>query len=69
LFIANLVDTPQPSMPVAPMPLPRPGEALAPPPIHNGAAYWIQVSAQQSGSFIVTNGRNGFSKTYRARAN
>jgi beta-lactamase superfamily II metal-dependent hydrolase len=69
LFIANLVDTPQTSMPVAPMPLSHPGEALAPPPVHNGTAYWIKVSAQKSGSFAVTNGRNGFSKTYRARAN
>ena len=69
LFIANLVDTPQPSMPVAPMPPPLRGESQVPPPIHNGTAYWIQISAQQSASFAVTNGRNGFSKTYRARTN
>ena len=69
LFIANLLDTPQPSMPVAPMRPPLPGESQVPPPVHNGTAYWIKVSAQQSGSFAVTNGRNGFSKTYRARTN
>jgi competence protein ComEC len=30
-------------------------------------AYWIKVSAQADGTFIVTNARNGFSKTYKAR--
>jgi competence protein ComEC len=30
-------------------------------------AYWIKVSANQDGSFTVTNTRNGFSKTYPAR--
>jgi len=25
---------------------------------------WIRLSAQDDGSFTVTNGRNGFSKTY-----
>jgi hypothetical protein len=30
-------------------------------------AYWIKVSANQDGSFIITNARNGFSKTYPAR--
>ncbi len=69
LFIANLVDEPQPVMPVAPMPPPNPGENVPAAPVHNGAAYWIKVSAQRDGSFEVTNGRNGFSKTYKARAN
>ena len=27
-------------------------------------AHWIKVSAAADGSFTVTNGRNGFSKTY-----
>ena len=36
-------------------------------PAHNGAAYWIKVSAKEDGSFTVTNARNGFSKTYAAR--
>jgi competence protein ComEC len=31
-------------------------------------AYWIKVSAHADGSFTVINARNGFSKTYRARA-
>ena len=29
-------------------------------------AHWIKVSASSDGSFTVTNGRNGFSKTYAA---
>ena len=38
----------------------------APPaPVHNGAAYWFKISAQQDGTFTVSNTRNGFSKTYR----
>ena len=69
IFIANLVDKPQPVMPVAPMPPPHRGEAVPASAVHNGTAYWIKVSAQQDGSFTVTNGRNGFSKTYRARTN
>jgi competence protein ComEC len=28
---------------------------------------WIKVSARRDGSFVVTNSRNGFSKTYEAR--
>ena len=30
-------------------------------------AYLIKVSAQQDGTFTVTNTRNGFSKTYKPR--
>ncbi len=30
-------------------------------------AYWIKVSAEQNGTFTVTNSRNGFSKTYSKR--
>jgi hypothetical protein len=30
-------------------------------------AYWIKVSAEQNGTFTVTNSRNGFSKTYAKR--
>jgi competence protein ComEC len=66
MFIANLVDDQQPSMPVAPIPAPQPGPGAPPPPVHNGTAYWIKVSAQANGSFTVTNTRNGFSKTYKA---
>jgi competence protein ComEC len=67
LFIANAVDEPPPAMPVAAMAPPPPGPAAPPPPVHNGTAYWIKVSAQTDGSFSVTNGRNGFTKTYKAR--
>jgi hypothetical protein len=31
-------------------------------------SYWIKVSAQQNGSFSVTNARNGFTKSYRPRS-
>jgi competence protein ComEC len=66
MFIANPVDEQQPAMPVAPMTAPRPGAQAPPVPLHNGTAYWIKVSAQTDGTFSVTNGRNGFSKTYSA---
>ena len=64
MFIANLVDDQQPTMPIAPMPAPPRGPNRPPEPLHNGAAYWIKVSAQRNGTFTVTNSRNGFSKTY-----
>jgi competence protein ComEC len=66
VFIANDVDQPQPAMPIAALVLP-PGATAAPPPQHNGPAYWIKVSAQSDGTFTVTNSRNGFSKTYGAK--
>ena len=68
MFIANGVDDPPNVMPVAPMPLPPPGSNAPPPPAHNGPAHWIKVSAQEDGTFTVTNARNGFSKTYRPEA-
>ena len=46
------------------MAAPAPGPGAAPPPAHNGTAYWIKISAREDGSFTVTNARNGFSKTY-----
>jgi beta-lactamase superfamily II metal-dependent hydrolase len=64
IFIANLVDEQPESMPIAAM-VPPPGSSAPPAPVHNGAAYWIKVSAQQDGTFTVTNARNAFSKTYR----
>jgi beta-lactamase superfamily II metal-dependent hydrolase len=67
MFIANSTDEPQTSMPIAAIQAPPPGPGAAPPPAHNGAAHWVKVSAQTDGSFTVTNARNGFSKTYRAR--
>jgi len=68
MFIANTVDDQPTAMPVAPMPAPQPGPNAPPPPVHNGPAYWIKVSAQADGTFTVTNSRNNFSKTYRARS-
>ena len=66
LFIANGVDEQPAAMPIAAAAAPAPGPGAAPPPAHNGAAYWIKVSAKDDGSFTVTNARNGFSKTYAA---
>jgi competence protein ComEC len=66
MFIANLTDEPLSAMPVAPIAAPPPGPDAPPPPAHNGPAFWIKVSAQQDGTFTVTNARNGFSKTYAA---
>jgi len=65
MFIANSIDEPQNAIPIAPIPAPQPGPGAPPAPVHNGTAYWIKVSAQQDGTFTITNGRNGFSKTYR----
>ena len=67
LFIANGVDDQPSTMPVAPIPLPQPADKAPPPPAHNGQAYWIKVSAQEDGTFAVTNARNGFSKKYDRR--
>ncbi len=68
MFIANSFDAQQPAMPVAPMTPPPQGQGqqAAPVPPHNGTAYFIKVSAQQDGTFTVTNSRTGFSKTYRS---
>jgi beta-lactamase superfamily II metal-dependent hydrolase len=65
LFIANLVDDQAQTMPIDPVPLPAPGPNVPPPPAHDGPAYWIKVSAQEDGTFTVTNARNGFSKVYK----
>jgi competence protein ComEC len=65
MFIANTIDDQQPGMPIAPTPAPQPGPGAQPAPVHNGAAYWIKLSAQKDGSFTVTNMRNGFSKAYK----
>ena len=63
LFVANVEEN---AVPLAPMAPPQPGTQTPPAAQHDGPAYWIKVSAQMDGSFTVTNGRNGFSKTYRA---
>jgi competence protein ComEC len=67
VFIANTVDDQQPAMPVAAITPPPPGPNAPPAPAHNGPAYWFKVTAQQDGSFTVTNGRNGFTKSYKAK--
>ena len=68
MFIANLLDEPSGAMPVMPITAPQPGPNVAPPPAHNGPAFWIKVTAQSDGTFTVTNTRNGFSKTYKPNA-
>src|SRR5712692_151636 len=68
MFIANEFDQPQSAMPVAPVVNPPQGQQAPPAPEHNGKAYYIKVSAQQDGTFTVTNTRNGFTKTYRPRS-
>lgn len=65
MLIANTTDDAGQPMPIAPMPAPQPGPNTPPPPVHNGTAYWIKLSAQADGTFTVTNTRNGFSKTYK----
>ena len=67
MFIANMVDDQPDTMPIAPMPQPKPGPGTPPPPQHNGQSYYVKVSAQSDGTFTVTNTRNGFSKTYKAK--
>ena len=68
MFIANLFDEPLAEMPVAPVTPPPQGQQAPPAPQHNGTAYYFKVSAQQDGTFTVTNTRNGFSKTYKTEA-
>jgi beta-lactamase superfamily II metal-dependent hydrolase len=65
MFIANVADDKPAAMPIEPITAPAPGPNAPPAPVHNGTAYWIKLSAQQDGSFTVTNSRNGFSKTYK----
>ena len=69
MFIANWPDTPQPFVPVAPVPSSKLQRHATPALLHNGTAHWIKVSAAADGTFTVTNTRNGYSKTYRARPN
>jgi competence protein ComEC len=63
VFTANVVDEQPNALPVAPMP--APAANAPPPPVHNGRAYWVKVSAREDGTFTVVNARNGFSKEYR----
>lgn len=63
VFTANVYDDQPAALPVTPMP--APAANAPPPPVHNGRAYWVKVSAREDGTFTVTNARNGFSKEYR----
>ena len=65
VFIANTHRRAPAAMPIDAIAA-GPGAGAAPPPAHNGAAYWIKISAQRDGTFTVTNARNGFAKTYEA---
>ena len=66
VFIANVIDEQPAALPIEPVAAPAPGATAAPPPAHNGPAFWIKVQAREDGSFTVTNARNGFSKNYAA---
>jgi beta-lactamase superfamily II metal-dependent hydrolase len=66
MFIANTADEQPASIAVAPVAAPAPGTSAAPPPAHNGPAFWIKVAARTDGSFTVSNARNGFEKSYAA---
>jgi hypothetical protein len=67
MFVANLFDGQERAVPMAVQA--QPASAQQPPlmPPHNGVAYWIKVAAEADGTFTVSNGRNGFSKTYRRK--
>jgi hypothetical protein len=75
---ASQSPSPAPQVPATPPPgaappAAGPQTAAAPGRGRGGAAaahtpaYWIKVSAQQDGTFTVTNSRNGFTKTYTRR--
>jgi competence protein ComEC len=66
MFIGNHYDEEPAALPKAAWTPPPQGQQAPPAPVHNGKAYWFKVSAQQDGTFTVTNQRNNFTKTYRA---
>ena len=74
VFIANVEDNatiagvlaPQPPQPGAPRGGPGGGPGGGAAAAHS-PAYLIKVSAQQDGTFTVTNTRNGFSKSYKPK--
>jgi competence protein ComEC len=69
MFIGNLWDEQPAALPIAAWTPPPQGQQAPPAPAHNGKAYWFKVSAQQDGTFSVTNTRNNFTKTYRVGGN
>jgi beta-lactamase superfamily II metal-dependent hydrolase len=64
-FIANQIDQPGDGMPIGAWTPPLPGQQAPPAPAHNGKSNYFKITAQQDGTFTVTNTRNNFSKTYR----
>jgi beta-lactamase superfamily II metal-dependent hydrolase len=64
-FIANRFDG-EAEMPIAPMATQSPTPADPPLPRHDGPAHYFKVTAGRDGSFVVSNSRNGFSKSYVA---
>jgi hypothetical protein len=66
MFIANMDDNATVASVLVPPAQqgPRAGGAAA---AAHSPAYLIKVSAQQDGTFTVTNTRNGFNKTYKPR--
>jgi beta-lactamase superfamily II metal-dependent hydrolase len=70
VFIANL-DDPATIAAVLTAPTGAPaaagGRGAAAAAAAHNPAYWIKTSVQPDGTFTVTNGRNGFSKTYTKR--
>jgi competence protein ComEC len=67
-FIANQIDQQSDSIPIGTWTPPLPGQQAPPAPAHNGKSNYFKITAQQDGTFTVTNTRNNFSKTYRAGA-
>ena len=80
-FIANVEDNASAAAILTTPPTPPGGARQGGPPAARGGgggrgnasghvpAYLIKVSAWQDGTFTITNTRNGFAKTYRARGN
>ena len=64
MFIANTIDEQPDSLPISPWTRPQQGQQVPPAPVHDGDAYWFKVTAQQDGTFGVTNTRTRFTKTY-----
>jgi beta-lactamase superfamily II metal-dependent hydrolase len=69
MFIGNRFDEEPEAIPVGAWTPPPQGQQAPPAPAHNGKAFWFKVTAQQDGTFTVTNTRNNFTKTYRVGTN
>lgn len=69
MFIGNMYDDEPEARPIGAWTPPPQGQQAPPAPMHNGKSFWFKISAQQDGTFTVTNTRNNFSKTYRVGAN